>query len=357
MKRLIILFYFAILLFLSIVFYLKPQYNWDMLPYMDLSMESNSTDIKAIHSDVYRIAKAELPHDKFTALIDSSNYYRHSTATDTEVFQHELSFYKTRPLYVWMISAFHRAGIPLTKATILPSVLAFFLIGLLIYFWPASKTHPPGPPLLKKRAGGDYWNLAYLIFSLLIMVSPFIGDTARLSTPDLITAFFLLAGVWVLVEFRSVFGASLPFFLAMLTRYDCILFVILILAWHIITERKRFLSWLPLAGGMILITILQFGEILFILRHVFFIMSASKRLTYSIGGNIFYDYGKSLAQGLPSFFHSQVALISIILLATIIHQRRVLHTGWKDPFILLPIFGYAYIPLRFIFHPDRKSVV
>ena len=103
MKRILALFYFGLILLLSITFYYKPEYNWDILPYMALSMESPSKDFRAVHSEVYTIAKAELPPTKYAVLIDSSHAYRHITATDPVVFQQELGFYRTRPLYTGLI--------------------------------------------------------------------------------------------------------------------------------------------------------------------------------------------------------------------------------------------------------------
>src|ERR1039457_5511304 len=110
MKRILTLLYFGIILFLLLTFYSKPEYNWDMLPYIALSLDVNPIDVKAVQILPYVIAYSELPQKKYEALIDSTNEYRYVTATDPVVFQHELGFYRTRPLYVWLITCFHKAG-------------------------------------------------------------------------------------------------------------------------------------------------------------------------------------------------------------------------------------------------------
>jgi hypothetical protein len=350
MKRTLTLFYFSFILLLSIIFYFKPEYNWDILPYMALSMETPSADFKTVHSNIFGIAKTELPVNKYAGLVDSASAYKHITATEAVVFQHELGFYRTRPIFVWLIRFLHWVGFSLTKATVLPSVLSFFLTGVMLFFR-VVKTPPPAPPLLKRREGGDYIHIVSLLFCSLIMISPFMVNTARLSTPDMLTAFFLLAACWCLLEKKSVPIVSVLFLLALLSRYDCILFIMLILVWLFITKRRNFLPWLPLIAGMIIITIIQFNEIFFITKHVVFIMSSSERLAGVSGNNFITGYLASVKNGFPSFFYSQVALVSFIFLADISFRRRVLHIGWKDPALLFSLFVYAYIPLRFLIHP------
>jgi hypothetical protein len=376
MKKLLTVFYFGIILLLSIVFYFKPDYNWDVLPYMALSMEPSSPDFKAVHSEVYRLVKAELPKHKYDALVDSSSAYRRITAADPVVFQNELGFYRTRPLYVWMIRLFHWVGFPLTKATILPSILAFFVIGLLLYFL-IIETHSIKWGFLKsffspqrrrdaennsefKMQNAKLYSVINpeikriaisMVFCLAIMISPFMVNAARLSTPDMLTALFLLSGSWILLNKRTVFAVSVLFLLALLTRYDCFLYIFIMLIWLFIRERQRIVRWWALIAGMIFITIFQFHDILFILKHVFSIMPSSDRLAGSPGSGLFTGFIKSIVNGFPSFFHSQVALISFIFLADIILRRVILHTGWKDPSLLFSLCVYAYIPVRYLMHP------
>jgi hypothetical protein len=385
MKRILTFLYFIIILLLSIAFYFKPDYNWDILPYMALSLDINPIDVNAGQILPYAIAQGELPPKKYAALIDSSSAYRYAAATDPLVFQHELGFYRTRPLYVWLITCFHKAGVSFTKATVLPSVLSYFLFGMMLLFWvsgtkliswgnigsffsPQSRRGAENKSIdhdflaslrlsgeKEKRSTGVLTEIKQtvipLIFCLAILFSPFMVNTARLSTPDMLTSLFLISGCWFLLENRSVPAVSVLFLLALLTRYDCILLIILILVWLLITERRNFLYWLPLIAVMIIITIIQYRDIFFIIKQVVFIMPSSDRLAGTHGSNIFTSYFSSLINGFPSFFHSQVALISFIFLADIILRRRVLHAAWKDPSLLFALFVFAYIPLRYIVHP------
>jgi hypothetical protein len=86
-----------------------------------------------------------------------------------------LDFYRIKPLYIFLIAAFHHVGIPFILSTLIPSLISFFLIGCILFSWSAKVFAP----------------LPALIFSIiLLLINPSI-ILARLSSPDPLSNLFL----------------------------------------------------------------------------------------------------------------------------------------------------------------------
>src|ERR1700722_1366719 len=162
--------YFFVLLVAAFYSFKKPEYNWDMLPYMALVLKADNADIKTVHDLIYQKAKQNLPSLTYQNLA-GANDYRKKMSEDALAFNNQLPFYVVKPLYVWVVYMFYKSGFSLTASTILPSIFAFLLCGILLYYW------------LKKYIGEVYASG----MSLFVMLSPPILSTARLSTPDLLS--------------------------------------------------------------------------------------------------------------------------------------------------------------------------
>jgi hypothetical protein len=201
----------------------KPAYNYDILPYMGVILSYDKTDIKIIHSEVYTIAKKEIPPLFYNRMVDPSNAYRSSVAQSPEVLRSQFPFYVVKPFYTRAAYLFYKAGICLTLATVWPSAIAYFLTGLLLFNW------------LKK-----YWPGWYACAgSSLIMLSPPVLNVAGLSTPDALSGLLLLAAVYFLAEKKSIGRTLLFLLLAVFARLDNILPAICLLSaifftnkWH-----------------------------------------------------------------------------------------------------------------------------
>src|SRR5688500_10068018 len=127
MTRIIVYVLLSIVLFISFRYhYHHPGYNWDMLPYMGIVLEYEGDT--TVHEQVYTIAKTELPPTAFTQLTDSTVPYRSAVYHSPELFRKQLPFYVVKPLYTRMVQWFYLAGLPLTKATVMPSLIACFLL-------------------------------------------------------------------------------------------------------------------------------------------------------------------------------------------------------------------------------------
>lgn len=185
----------------------RPAYNWDMLPYMGVVLSYDHADDAYIHQTVYATAKSQVPAVFYNRMIDPSNTYRNSAAKNVAVFQSQLPFYIVKPLYTLSAWLFYRAGIQLATATVWPSVIAYVLTGLLLFYW-IHKYH------------GDGYAFAC---STLIMVSPPLLNVAGLSSPDALSGLLLFTVVFWLTEKRSAAGACIFLLLAIAARLDNII--------------------------------------------------------------------------------------------------------------------------------------
>src|SRR5687768_13767034 len=134
MFRILAYIFIAGLLFIVSRYHYKHSgYNWDMLMYMGVVLDYDNTH--NVHQHVYTTAKNEIPQQAFHQLTDSSNKYRWSVYQSVQTFTLQLPYYVVKPLYTGMAFVFYKSGIPLTKSTMLPSVISFFLIGMLFFHW------------------------------------------------------------------------------------------------------------------------------------------------------------------------------------------------------------------------------
>jgi hypothetical protein len=97
---------------------------------------------------------------------------------------------------------------------VLPSILAYLLIGLLLLYWLAKYLNP----------------FFSLTVSLLVMLSSFMVNISRVSTPDCISALFLLSAFYFIIESPSVIGMCAFFVLSVFARLDNVIVAIFILS-------------------------------------------------------------------------------------------------------------------------------
>jgi hypothetical protein len=205
--------YAALMLSISIYSYKKAEYNWDMLPYMAVILQyDGNTNIEKIHSEVYSIAKQSVSKTVFDKLVDSTSAYRKSVFTDPAEFNQQLPFYVVKPLYTGLCYLFYKCGVSLPKATVLPSVISFFLISLILFYW------------IREY----YKRVSAYIFSTLLMLCPFTLQAAKLATPDLLSALLLLSGIYSYMEKKHFKLAALFLLLSIFARLDNIIPVAII---------------------------------------------------------------------------------------------------------------------------------
>jgi hypothetical protein len=210
----------------AIYLYKNPAYNFDMLGYMALVIKlDQNKSIKAIHDTTYQIAKETLPADEYKKLTETPPF-RKKFEVNAEQFKEILPNYLVKPLYLWSCWVFYKCGLPLTTATLLPSLIAYVILGLFLFYWANKYLH------------------LYIAFPavLLVMLSTVVTSIARLSTPDLLSALFLFTAVYFLLEKRSLGLMIFFFLLAILTRIDNVITCFFIVSFLTFSKRWKSIS-------------------------------------------------------------------------------------------------------------------
>lgn len=238
--RIIIQTSFWVLLFLGIIYAgLRPNYNWDMVAYMGCVVKINTSDSEALHKKTYEILRQELG-DERTDWMSSGNNYRETMESDHKAFSENLPFYTIRVVYLAIVSFFFKLGIPLSFATVLPSLISVFLIILIIY------------RVLNKELNNTF---VASIVSIIILFLPQVISLARLSTPDALSTFLLLLITVMYVYNSNWFLIFLIMSLSIMTRTDNIIWCGLLLFFETFFPSDKKNKWLVISFGVGLLLI------------------------------------------------------------------------------------------------------
>jgi hypothetical protein len=82
--------YFFIIFLVAAYSFKKPEYNWDMLPYMALVLKADHIDTDSIHKLVYYSARKGLPEISYGQLTNPSNGYRKKMSENSGAFSRQL---------------------------------------------------------------------------------------------------------------------------------------------------------------------------------------------------------------------------------------------------------------------------
>jgi hypothetical protein len=178
----------AILLTVSLLLARRPYYNWDMFPYMALAIQDNHIPFETTHRVVYEVARANMSAADFNAISERQVSLR----DDANKFDDALRYCDIKPGYVFTVKAFHKVGFNLLASTYLPSIISYFLLGILLLYW-----QPNQPGLLAQAA------------ALLIMALPPVFQTARYSSPDILCTLLVTAGMLALIRGYRIGGYAL----------------------------------------------------------------------------------------------------------------------------------------------------
>jgi len=156
-KKATLVFSFFLLL-LTFCLSLVPGHNGDMPFYIAAVFSRQGFTDQEAFSKAGEVIRKEMPTEEGVRHI-----YRLDHAD-----KNLLDFYRIKPLYIFLIDAFHYLGIPFILSTLIPSLISFILIGCILFSWSARVFSP----------------LPALIFSMiLLLINPSI-ILARLSSPD-----------------------------------------------------------------------------------------------------------------------------------------------------------------------------
>ena len=163
----------------------KPLYNWDMLPYCALVLQSSGVeDERELHEQTYLEIEKLVPEYAYTNFTDSNHHYRREVSRNAEYFIKQLPFYKIKPLFIYTSLIFYYLGFDLERSVRIPSQISFVLIALLL-FHVCSKRLPI---------------FGSLALSIGFMVLPPWINTLRIVSPDLLACAFGLLAFYFLIE-------------------------------------------------------------------------------------------------------------------------------------------------------------
>ena len=342
LKSLFLLIYCAIILFVSIYSLKKPAYNWDILPYMGVILSYENIDVKTIHDSVYNIAKKQIPSAFYNRMIDSSNKYRYHVAQSTEAFNLQLPLYVVKPLYTGLGYLFYKAGASLLIATILPSVLSYFLISLLLFYW------------LQK-----YWPAIFAFAgSLFIMLSSPLLSVANLSSPDMLSALLLFAAIYAIIERRSLAWTFFFLILSVFTRLDNIIPSIFFLTTLAFTNKWNPKIPVGKLSLLLAVMVLSYLAISFNVRSfgwsLFYYPSFVKQLnpSYNINNTfVFKDYvALAKSQLMTGLFFSFLSLFFFLVLL-LLWNSPAFHFSRLTIEQTLGIVFVLIIMIRFVLQP------
>lgn len=315
----------------------RPYYNWDMFPYMALVMERDDVPFEKTHEHAYNLAEATMLPFDFVA-ISARQPVLHQ---DPKAFEEILPYYKIKPGYNLTVSALYSLGLNPLTATWLPSIAAYFALGLICYLW-ARRTGPA---------------LAAALFTFVIIFSPVMTDLARYSSPDMLCTLFSVAGLLFIMSSRTTVGLAF-LTIAVTIRPDAAILGILIIVALWVQKKLSTGMMLCWAAGQLLILYFLFSETDLVNEYTFLDYHISDRLDLyaesfptlirsftlpMIMLSLLLIYLQRKEPGLPSLL-LWAAILSII-------ARIVLHPFVEDRFNLpayfvILLFGWQQVTAR-----------
>ena len=306
----------------------KPYYNWDLFPYMALAAANSSIPFDSTHAYVYKEAALRMPPQDFAAV----SQRQPQLMEHAETFRTILKYFEIKPGYLLVVRLFHFLGFNLVTATYLPSIVSYFFIGCLLLLWMQRIFSMPFA----------------MITTLLIAASPFLVQTARYSSPDMLCAAILLVGIYLISESSFSVLGLLVCGLAIPVRPDSvILFGFLILALYL---NKRLslthtLAFMILGGATTFMVIGNFG-----LLKEFVFTTQSYSPSWGVTERI-QHYVSALKSGFHSVMISQTVIMVFFAAFTLFLRKKYTHQILDDLWSLLIIAALANFIVRYVLHP------
>ena len=147
---------------------------------MALVAANSSIPFDSTHAYVYKEAALRMPPQDFAAV----SQRQPQLMEHAETFRTILKYFEIKPGYLLVVRLFHFLGFNLVIATYLPSIVSYFFIGCLLLLWMQRIFSMPFA----------------MITTLLIAASPFLVQTARYSSPDMLCAAILLVSIYLISE-------------------------------------------------------------------------------------------------------------------------------------------------------------
>lgn len=197
----------------------KPEYNWDMAPYIAAAIQTDGGSAEALHKKTWSMIE-QRASDNQVYKLQAGNPYNLYLYQNPNDFYSMLPMYEVKVAYISAVRFLGKIANPV-DATIWISVFSAIAFGSLCLWW---------------MNNGQFLQAAPIVISVLLLAGFFYMP--RIATPDLMFAAFCLGGIYLLLRDHDI--AALPFlYVAFLVRPDNIIFLFaLILAAVVFSQRK-----------------------------------------------------------------------------------------------------------------------
>jgi putative flippase GtrA len=171
-----------------------PGYNGDMSFYIATAMNFEGKSDQQAVSETRQLIESELKGEK------SALHLHNLDQSDNNL----LNYYRIKPLYIMMVVGLHRLGIPYIPATRVPSLISFFLIGCMAFFWASKKFRP---------------SVALTVTSVFMLMGPSL-ILARLSSPDALSNLIILICMYRVYFGKKYLWTGILLMISILIRLD-----------------------------------------------------------------------------------------------------------------------------------------
>jgi hypothetical protein len=177
-----------------------PDANWDMIAYVASVLEGFGQTPPEVHANAFEFVRQGVSEGDFLVLT-ADRPYRIAQYADSDGFNSMLGFYRVKLLYIQLAQLLSHWTDPVSALRYI-SVASAALLGGLTLWWLT-----------------DQKSLVYAPLAIIALILSGFGGVARLATPDLLSAVFLVAGVLFYLKNRDI-GAGIALLLAILVRPD-----------------------------------------------------------------------------------------------------------------------------------------
>lgn len=311
MKTRIRALYFFLLIFLSAILGFYPITNGDIPFYIASILSKQGVTDTQLWEQTKSVLAAEFP----TRLFEFHAYNL------DHADQGIMKFYHIKPLYGWIIYGIHQLGFSYSFSILLPSLVAFFLMGMIVFHWAGTKLNP----------------IQTMGFSLLFMLMGPILIIARMSSPDALSSLVLFTAFASLYLEKGRLSVFLFLLLSVLVRMDNIVTVMVILTGMLFWPDRGSSNKIPVSTyilTMVFSILLTAGLNALLQEHFWWILDASY---FASAPSYFEQWKVFIAEFCSSF------LFLLIIVLAIIHIGRRINFREKNYWILLIIAGIVLV--------------
>jgi hypothetical protein len=331
--------------------YQYPAYNSDEFQYMANAVAMHGAGILEIHETVYREARAQIPQNILDHLLGKdpvetaqSRSYQERAANPYR-FAQFLPCFAVRPIFNELVYVLHYwLGVGLLRATVLLSVLSYWIMGCIVLAWISRYVGAPWAALI----------------SLLLMLAPSLWDLARWPLPDALSCMIVLLALYLILERDLPVAGVAILMVSVYIRTDNVLLVLTMLAYlsilnDTVEKTKAAVLAVVAVGSVFLINHFagDYGARLLYYRAFISTPMAPGEIVPRFG---FHDYLVALRAGAAAGVHGQFIAFSLMGLAGFLRRPTRAITGLTagalvfsaGRFLVFPLTDERYFGLFFL---------